>query len=65
MLTGRPPFVAAQAYETILQVINNEPVPPRQLVPRIPKDLETICLRTLQKDHSSRAMRIVVRWPMI
>ncbi|MFO1064116.1 MAG: serine/threonine-protein kinase [Pirellulales bacterium] len=54
MLTGRPPFIAARAHETILQVIRNEPVPPRQLVPRIPKDLETICLHALQKEVGSR-----------
>lgn len=54
MLTGRPPFIAARAHETILQVIQNDPIPPRQLVQRIPKDLETICLHALQKDASSR-----------
>ena len=31
MLTGRPPFMAAKAFDTVMQVINNDPVPPRQL----------------------------------
>jgi serine/threonine protein kinase/tetratricopeptide (TPR) repeat protein len=54
MLTGRPPFAAAKAIDTVMQVVNNEPVPPRQLQPEIPLDLETICLKTLQKDKAGR-----------
>lgn len=54
MLTGRPPFLAAKAVDTILQVIHDEPVQPRQLQPKIPVDLETICLKTLQKEPSKR-----------
>ncbi len=46
--------MAARAHETILQVIHDDPIPPRQLVPRIPKDLETICMHALQKDPSAR-----------
>jgi eukaryotic-like serine/threonine-protein kinase len=53
-LTGRPPFMAAKAVDTILQVIKNEPIPPRQLQPKLPIDLETICLKALQKDPSQR-----------
>jgi hypothetical protein len=53
-LTGRPPFKAATPLDTILQVVSDEPVPPTQLQPRTPKDLETICLRCLQKEPDKR-----------
>jgi tetratricopeptide (TPR) repeat protein len=53
-LTGRPPFLAATAYDTILQVISDDPVPPRRLQPGAPRDLETICLKCLQKDPAKR-----------
>lgn len=54
LLTGRPPFQAATNYETIQQVLNEEPVRPRVLNPAIPKDLETICLKCLEKDPRRR-----------
>jgi tRNA A-37 threonylcarbamoyl transferase component Bud32 len=53
-LTGRPPFRAAAPMETILQVIADEPVSPRRLQPALPRDLETICLRCLEKDPARR-----------
>jgi hypothetical protein len=54
MLTGRPPFLAATAMDTLLQVVNAEPVPPRRLQGTIPRDLETICLKCLEKDPRRR-----------
>ena len=53
-LTGRPPFTSPKPVETIMMVLNNEPVPPRQLMPKLPVDLETICLKALQKDAAKR-----------
>ena len=54
MLTGRPPFRAETALETVLQVLHDEPVPPSRLRPRVPRDLETICLKCLEKNPQRR-----------
>jgi tetratricopeptide (TPR) repeat protein len=54
LLTGRPPFLAASAIDTVAQVVNTEPVPPSRLEPKVPGDLETICLKCLQKDPRKR-----------
>jgi WD40 repeat protein len=54
LLTGRPPFTAVTALDTALQVISLEPVPPRRLQPKTPRDLETICLKCLRKDPRQR-----------
>ncbi|HVC93430.1 MAG TPA: serine/threonine-protein kinase [Pirellulales bacterium] len=53
-LTGRPPFRSASMLDTLQQVMRNEPVPLSQLDPKLPRDLETICLKCLQKDPEKR-----------
>jgi eukaryotic-like serine/threonine-protein kinase len=53
-LTGRPPFRAAAVMDTVLQVLHDDPVPPSRLQPRLPRDLETICLKCLTKKPDAR-----------
>lgn len=54
LLTGRPPFRGETPLDTVLQVMSDDPVPPRRLQPKVPRDLETICLRCLQKPTGKR-----------
>ncbi len=54
LLTGRPPFQGTSVIETLEQVRLQEPVPPAQLQPKLPRDLDTICLKALQKEPSRR-----------
>jgi serine/threonine protein kinase/WD40 repeat protein len=54
MLTGRPPFLGVSVLETLLEVGTREPLAPRQVRPNLPRDLQTICLKCLQKDPSRR-----------
>ncbi len=53
-LTGRPPFRAATRLDTIVQVMSAEPVSPRELNAEVPRDLNTICLKCLNKPPAQR-----------
>lgn len=54
LLTGRPPFRAKTAVETVQLVVGHDPVPPSRLAATVPRDVETICLRCLQKEPLRR-----------
>ncbi len=54
LLTGRPPFEANTIMATLKKVLDESPVPPRSLNPRIHRDVETICMKCLEKDPANR-----------
>jgi WD40 repeat protein/tRNA A-37 threonylcarbamoyl transferase component Bud32 len=54
LLTGRPPFRAETAADTILQVLSQDPVPPTKLNGTVPRDLEAICMKCLEKNPRKR-----------
>jgi WD40 repeat protein len=54
MLTGKPPFKAETPLDTVLQVLEREPPQPRAVNPRLDRDLETVCLKCLEKEPARR-----------
>lgn len=53
-LTGVSPFKGKELYQTLIQVVNKAPIPPRKLVQTISPDIEAICLKCLEKKHEDR-----------
>jgi tRNA A-37 threonylcarbamoyl transferase component Bud32/tetratricopeptide (TPR) repeat protein len=54
LLTGRPPFRTASPIDTMLQIKHDEPVAPSRFEPKLPRDLENICLKCIEKDAAGR-----------
>jgi len=54
LLTGRPPFRGPTATDTLLLLLTEDVRPPRELCPSVPRDLEAVCLRCLERDPTQR-----------
>ncbi|OWK43178.1 protein kinase domain-containing protein [Fimbriiglobus ruber] len=54
LLAGRPPFLGETAVDTLQKVVHDDVLPPRSVVPAVPRDLDTICLKCLAKDPRKR-----------
>ena len=59
MLTGRPPFQGMSTLDTLDMVRSKDPIPPSQLQPRMHTDIETICLKCLQKEPERRYANVL------
>ena len=62
LLTGRPPFQAASPMDTLMQVLERDPVPPRQLNSGVPRDLDTITLKSPGKTAGQARMNRLGHW---
>jgi serine/threonine protein kinase len=54
LLVARPPFVGESVLDTLRMVVTEDVVPPRRVEPKVPRDLETVCLKCLRKDPNQR-----------
>ncbi|MCA9262249.1 MAG: protein kinase [Planctomycetales bacterium] len=54
LLTGRPPLLGATLLDTLAQIRDRDPIAPRKLIPGIPLDVDTICMKCLEKNPSNR-----------
>ena len=54
LLVGRAPFVGPTPMDTMLQVVSEDPEPPRNLRPEVPQDLDAVCLKCMEKDRRKR-----------